>query len=272
MLSFNNALAFPVAPFDALKSDIEPPINLKSTQYDFEAIVKLSNCSGSVIKLKDQNLDDQAIVLTNGHCLGRPFLKPGAVVYKKRVRRRMKVSDKNMTFHRIMANQIIYGTMTDTDMALYRLNETYRDLARKGIAPLELSHARPPQGTNIEIISGYWEQGYSCHIDDFVHILQEDAWTFTDSIRYSATGCQVIGGTSGSPIIETGSRMVIGVNNTANESGKKCQMNNPCEVDENNLVTVRKGASYGQQTYQIYNCLNDKGQFDLHMQSCNLPK
>ena len=71
-------------------------------------------------------------------------------------------------------------------------------------------------------------------IDKFIFMVKEANWTFKDSIRYT-DGCDTIGGTSGSPIIEAGTRTVIGVNNSANESGRKCTMNNPCEISEDNF-------------------------------------
>ena len=60
---------------------------------------------------------------------------------------------------------------------------------------------RPTEGTLIDIVSGYWERGYSCGVDGFVAKLKEADWLFTDSVRYT-DGCDTIGGTSGSPIIE----------------------------------------------------------------------
>lgn len=273
VFSTASAYAFPEAPFNALENPILDSIKMNAGEYDFEGIVKLSNCSGSVIRFTGQSLDDRAIVLTNGHCLGRPFLKPGEVVYKKQVRRRMRVSDRNMKFHRVQATELIYGTMTDTDSALYRLKETYRDLERLNIRPFELSEARSYEGVDIQIVSGYWERGYSCKIDKFVYILREAGWTFRDSIRYTKQGCRVIGGTSGSPIIQTGTRVVIGVNNTGNESGRRCTMNNPCEVDENDNIIVRRDNGYGQQTYQFYSCLtNSRNDIDLSKAGCKLPK
>ena len=184
----------------------------------------------------------------------------------------MKVSDKNKRFHRVTAKEIVYATMTDTDSALYQLKETYNDLERKGIQAFELSENKPQSGSSIQIISGYWERGYSCEIDGFVFNLREASWVFVDSIRYTNNGCRVIGGTSGSPIIKSGTRVVIGVNNTRNIDGKRCSMSNPCEVDEKNNITVRKGVSYGQQTYLIYSCLNSKNKFDLKLPGCKLPK
>ena len=266
----STAFAFPEAPFDDLNSTVEPHQNFDFYEYDFEGIVKLSNCSGAIIKFKGQDIDDKALVLTNGHCLGRPFLKPGQVVYKKRVKRKMKVADKNLKFHQITATELIYGTMTDTESAIYRLKESFRDLEKLDIQAFELSDTRSYEGSDITIVSGYWERGYSCKVDQFVYSLREASWTFTDSIRYTDVGCKTIGGTSGSSIIATGSRTVIGVNNTRNESGLRCTMNNPCEVDANDYVTIKKGASYGQQTYLFYTCLNEHNEIDK--QECQLPK
>jgi hypothetical protein len=49
-------------------------------------------------------------------------------------------------------------------------------------------------------------------------------------------------------------------------------MDNPCEVSTDGTVTVRKGISYGQQTYTIYSCLNEQFAFDLKKAGCVLPK
>ncbi len=264
-----NLYAFPEAPHDALEI-LAPESN--GDDYDFEGIVKLSNCSGSVIHFKGQPLSAKALVLTNGHCLGRPFVRPGAFILNKKSQRPMKVADSNRTFHPIRAQKIIYGTMTTTDAAIYEIQRTYRELQELGIRPFELNDRRPEIRTAINIISGYWERGYHCKIDDFVYLLREEEWSFSDSIRYTSQGCKTIGGTSGAPIIMDGTRTVIGVNNTGNQSGRRCTTNNPCEVDRSGRVTVRRGASYGQQTYLFYGCLNSDYEIDLNLPTCQLPK
>lgn len=253
-----------------LKSNVEPPVSQGT--YDFEGIVKLSNCSGSLVRFKGQPLNTKGIVLTNGHCVSRWFIRPGAIILNKRDRRRMKVADTNMRFTGIRAEKILYGTMTGTDAALFRIQETYEELERKGIRALELSDVRPYVDTEIEVISGYWERGYACRVEAFIHELREQDWVFEDSLRYSRPGCETIGGTSGSPIIEKGKRLVIGVNNSGNESGRECTMNNPCEVDANGNVTVIKGASYGQQTYWFYDCVTENYEIDPNKAGCKLTK
>lgn len=274
LLSATSALAFPVAPFNALERvQLKSNLSLEAQQYDFEGIVKLSNCSGSLIAFNGQPLTSKAIVMTNGHCLGGfGFLKPGEVRVNKPVSRSMKVYDKNMKLHNIAATKLLYATMTNTDVAFYELSESYEQIFNKtGIRPFLLDSVRPFEGLPIDIVSGYWDRGYSCEIDGFVFMMKEAEWTFTDSIRYTA-GCDTIGGTSGSPIIARGERRVVAINNTSNESGKRCTMNNPCEVDENGNISVRHGVRYGQQTYNTYTCLTPDFRFELGRSGCTLPR
>ncbi len=64
---------------------------------------------------------------------------------------------------------------------------------------------------------------------------------------------------------------MVAANNTGNEDGEKCTMNNPCEVDEEGNVTVEKGAAYAQQTSWFYTCLADDNSLDLAKEGCLLP-
>ncbi len=269
------AFAFPEAPVDSLNFK---PKNLKSVSaqsYDFEGIVKLSNCSGSLLKFDGQSMNDKAIVMTNGHCIQKPggFLNPGEVWVNKPMKREMKIFKTKTELHPITSTKILYATMTNTDVAFYELTESFAEIQKRtNVAPFTLSDLHPNEGIEIEIISGYWERGYSCRIDGFVPGLKEGDWLFTDSIRYTST-CDTIGGTSGSPIIARGTKTVVAINNTSNESGARCTLNNPCEVDVNGQVTaVRKGVRYGQQTFNVYNCLNNSFKFDLTLAGCDLPK
>jgi V8-like Glu-specific endopeptidase len=241
-------------------------------EYDFEGIVKLSNCSGSLVQIDTQTEENKAWVLTNGHCLGGGFLRAGEFVVNRPVARSMRLFDKKMRLFNIQSTRILFATMTGTDAAIYELNETYAQLrARTGVTPLRLAGTRAQEGINILVISGYWDRGYNCRLDGFVFRLKEGDWTFTDSIRYTPE-CNTIGGTSGSPIVQSGTRDVIGVNNTMNESGRSCTLNNPCEVSETGGVIVRRSIGYGQQTYHLKDCVKADFTFDLSLPSCTLKK
>ncbi len=241
-------------------------------QYSFEGIVALSNCSGSIVRLDNAKDSDPALVLTNGHCLETGFPEPNTAVYQVPSTRSFKVlNPKAEVLGRVNATQVIYSTMTKTDMTLYKLRETYAEIKTKfGVSPLTLSAKHPSVGDAIEVISGYWRRGYSCSVEAFAYRLVEGVWTSNDSIRYSRPGCEIIGGTSGSPVVLKGTRTVIGVNNTLNENGEQCTDNNPCEYDANGNMIYGQGYGYGQQTYWIYSCLNAKNEFDLSVAGCQL--
>lgn len=271
-----SAYAIPKAPFDALKAIRPIQFNENAAAYDFEGIVKLSNCSGSLIRFAGQPMTSKALVLTNGHCFSNgPFggmLKPGEVVVNSPIKRSMKIFDKQMKLFPINAAKVVYAAMTDTDMAIYELTQTYEEIQSKfKVSSFDLDTVRPNLGMDIEIVSGYWDRGYSCAIDAFIFTLKEGDWLFKDSIRYTE-GCNTIGGTSGSPIIAKGTRSVIAINNTANEDGKKCAVNNPCEISEDGKITVLKDKKYGQQTFNIYSCLRPDFSVDLSIAGCLLPK
>lgn len=243
-----------------------------SRNFDFSGIVALSNCSGSLVRFEDSAQTDNAMVLSNGHCVD--LLEPGTVISNTRSSKNFTVLDKSAKpLGSVSAQKIIYATMTDTDMSLFLLKETFQNIESKfSIKPLTLARTAPQVGTNIEIISGYWKRGYACAIESNVSTLKEAGWTFIDSIRYSRPGCEIIGGTSGSPVIEAGTRTVIAVNNTVNESGKQCTMNNPCEVAADGTLLAQKGYGYAQQTFWIYSCRNAAGEVDLNTAGCRLPK
>ncbi len=245
-----------------------------TADYDFEGIVKLSNCSGSLIQLENAKDTDLGLVLTNGHCLEAGFLRPGAFLFKSQSSRTFTLLNREaQRAGTVRAQHILYGTMTKTDMAIYRLTETYEQIrAKYGIRPYKLSSQHPEQNAAVEVISGFWSRGYSCRIDRFVYSLKEASYLWNDSIRYTQPGCETIGGTSGSPLVLKGSKIVIGVNNTGNDDGEECTMNNPCEIDESGQVSFRRGHSYAQQTHWVYTCLNEAGDdMNLARPGCQLP-
>ena len=266
-----SALPFPPAPASVVAQYGAPG----DTEFDFEGIVSLSNCSGSLVRLGNSQPADKAWVLTNGHCLEGGFLSNGEVVKSKVSTRSFGVLDKTgqQKLGSVRATRILYGTMTSTDLSLYELEKSYSEIESEfNTKAFVISEQRASVGTPLEVISGYWQRGYACSIQAFIPQLKEGEWVFTDSIKYQQPGCETIGGTSGSPVVNAETREVIGVNNTGNEDGRKCTLNNPCEVDEEGGVTVEKGAAYGQQIYQIASCVTKDRKFDLTLRGCALPK
>ncbi|WP_285646302.1 serine protease [Lentzea sp. NBRC 102530] len=237
----------------------------------FTGAVKLDNCSGSLVRLPGSTSSDQALVLTNGHCV--ELMKPGTALADVPANRDFTLlNGSGGPLAKLQSTEIVYATMTGTDAALYRLDQTYRQLQQKhGARALDLSASGPAAGSGIRIVSGYWTKIYSCRVDAVVHQVREAKWTWNDSLRYTPY-CDTIGGTSGSPIIDAASGKVVGVNNTGNESGGRCTMNNPCEVDATGEITVHKGISYGQQTAGLVACFGRGSTLDLTLPGCTVVK
>ena len=239
----------------------------------YAGTVALDDCSGSLIAMPASVSSDPALVMTNGHCLETGFLNPGQVVVNQSSTRSFSLlSATGRKLATLRAVKVAYATMTDTDITIYQLGKTYAQIQSSyGIAPLRLSATHPAAGTAIKVVSGYWKTTYSCSIDGFVYQLHESNWIWKDSVRYTST-CDTIGGTSGSPVIDTSTGLVVAVNNTGNEDGARCTLDNPCEVDQNGNVTVHEGTNYAEETYEIPACVAAGNRFDLTLPGCTLPK
>ncbi|MFF7988395.1 serine protease [Kitasatospora xanthocidica] len=240
---------------------------------NFAGTVALSNCSGSLVRMPGSAASDPALVLSNGHCLESGMPGPGEVVLNQASSRTFTLLNASGGgVATLRATKVVYGAMTDTDVSIYQLNTSYSSIqSRYGIAPLTIAATHPVQGASIKVVSGYWKKIYSCSVDGFAYRLKEADWTFKDSVRYTST-CNVIGGTSGSPVVDASSGQVVAVNNTINENGERCTLDNPCEVDQNGTVTVRRGIGYAQETYGIPACFAAGNRFDLTLPGCTLPR
>ncbi|TDW95578.1 V8-like Glu-specific endopeptidase [Kribbella pratensis] len=241
---------------------------------DFTGIAALSNCSASLVRYAESVATDKALVLTNGHCYEGGFLQPGQVLVNKTSTRSITLLNPDSgRAGTVRAARILFGTMTKTDMIVYEVNESYASIkSRLNVSPLTLAKQGPADGAGMAVVSGYWKRIYTCSVQATIPQLREGDWTWQNSIKYQQPGCETIGGTSGSPVVSTSTGEVIGINNTGNEDGEQCTVNNPCEVDADGNVTVEQGAAYGQQTWWLYTCLTANRTIDLNKSGCELPK
>ena len=230
-------------------------------------------CSGSVVRFPDSRDSDPALVMSVGHCVESGLIPAGEVLVDQPSSRTFGLLDSAGTqVATLTSSKLAYATMTDTDVALYELTTTYGEIRSSyGVNPLTIQDTHPTAGTPVTVVSGYWKQTDTCDIDGFTPQLKEAEWTFDDSVRLSS-GCQLIGGDSGSPVIDSTTGRVVAVANTVNEDGESCTLNNPCEVAADGTVTVRPGTGYGQETYQIPACFGRDSQLDLSAKGCKLPK
>ncbi|URM97679.1 serine protease [Actinomadura madurae] len=267
--AFLGAAAVTAGPSTATAAPAPP-----KAAVDFTGIVALSNCSGSLVRAPGAADGDPALVLTNGHCYEGGMPGAGQVITNRASQRTFTLLDPSGSgsLGTLRATTMLYATMTDTDVALYRLNTSYASIQQSyGVPALELSLQRPASGTDLRVVSGYWRRIYSCRVDGFAYRVRESQWTWKDSLRYTPE-CDTIGGTSGSPVVDAASGKVIGANNTMNESGGRCTLNNPCEVDESGNVTVHEGIGYGQQTHILAACIAPGSVIDYDRQGCLVPR
>ncbi|MCO1577459.1 serine protease [Crossiella sp. SN42] len=239
---------------------------------DFTGAVNVNGCSGSVVRMPSSRDHDKALVLTNGHCLerGRPI--PDEVLVDQPSHRLFDLLDgSGKVVAGVHAARALYATMTGTDIALYRLHDSYADLARQGVRPLTVSAKRPARGADIRVVSGSWKQIFSCKIDQFAYRVLETGYVTKDVVRYTPD-CKTGPGTSGSPVVDAASGEIVAINNTSNREGEQCTANNPCEMDRDGRITVRKGIGYATQTHWLVDCFGPGNRFDLHRKGCLLPK
>lgn len=239
---------------------------------DFSGTVALSNCSGSIVRWQTSQASDPALMLTNGHCY--TFMGAREVVVNKSATRSVDLLNSDgSTAGTISTTTLLYATMFRTDVALYQLPLSYQQVqSTYGVPAFTLGDAKPSPTTQpIQVLSGYWKLAYDCNLNGFAYRLHEGDWDWRKSLRYSDGGCQVIGGTSGSPVLDA-NRTQIGINNTINEDGGRCTLNNPCEEDRRGNVTVHLHRGYGQETWIFSTCLTNNNTIDLNKAGCRLPQ
>jgi hypothetical protein len=235
--------------------------------------ISLSNCSASLVRFPTSASGDRAMMLTNGHCYEGGFINAGVVLQNRTSSRSgTLLNSSGRALATVRADRVIYATMTGTDVTLYRLTSTFATLSsRYGATALTISSAHPAAGTSVAIPSSYWKEIWNCQISSFVPTLREDQWTWHDSLRYDPN-CDTIHGTSGSPIVSASSGQIVGINNTGNDDGEMCTLNNPCEVDANGTTHAYLGQSYGEETYWFTTCVNSSRTLDLTVSGCLLTK
>lgn len=239
-----------------------------------ESTIALNNCSASLVRYPSSQSSDRALMLTNGHCYEGGFPAAGEVLQNRSSSRTGTLLTASGTSSgTVRADRLLYATMTGTDVALYRLTETYAALAaRTGRTPLTLATSAPASGTSLAVESGYWKRVWTCAVETTVATVREGDWTWHDSVRYTRPGCEIIGGSSGSPVVDTATGEVIAVNNTINEDGESCTVNNPCEVGSSGGTTATQGYGYAQQTFWFTTCLTSTRTLDLSVSGCRLTK
>ncbi|HEX8866893.1 MAG TPA: trypsin-like serine protease [Lentzea sp.] len=205
-------------------------------------------CSASVVRTSATKSSDPALLLTNGHCVPqRPA--PGQTLRDVPLEVPVTIGDRQGYLQaKAKTTMLVQATMTGTDTALYRLDQTYAQLHAKGVKTFELAGRSARAGEKVEIISSGNGDRFKCTIEAVVPHLREEGYTLDNSYRY---GCEVSHGGSGSPIVLRDGVTVVGVHSSTNDRGEQCTADNPCEVAADGTVTVHLGARYGSRTQTL---------------------
>jgi hypothetical protein len=225
---------------------------------------------GSVVRTATAAPDDPALLLTNGHCVEGQLPEPGSALVDRPSDRKVGISDAEgydqATAH---ANRLVYATMTGTDVALYRLDKTYAQLAAEGAKVFQLTTDRMRTGDRVKMMAG--ARPRNCAVDAVLAHLREGGYQLDNSIRYAISpDCDVFPGMSGSALLAPDGTTVVGVHNTTNRDGEQCTTDNPCEVGPDGTETAVKGRSYGQQVDMIAACLTTGSTLNLSHHGCRL--
>lgn len=266
------ALAVAASPALAQPNARADAVTVAAVPADLTATIQLSNCSAALVRYPTSLSTDRAMMLTNGHCFEGGFLASGQVITNRvSTRQGTLLSSGGSAALRLTADQVLYATMTGTDVTLYRLTRTFGSIqSATGISARTISANHPVAGDTF-VPSGFFARVFNCDIERFVPTLREDRWTWHDSIGY-ANGCDTIHGTSGSPIVAVTTGEVVGINNTGNDDGEVCSLNNPCEVNPDGTTTAVQGRTYGQETFWFNTCLTPNRTIDLNRAGCLLAR
>ena len=152
--------------------------------------------------------DDPALLLTAGHCVPsfdeqaeRPA--PGTALIDRPVTDGdVPILDEHgYLLTSTSADRLVYATMTGTDIAVYRLDESYAQLAARGVKILRVTDASPHASDPVSLVLAA-DGTMTCHVEAIVPTLREGPWEQQDAIRLAAeSGCETYPGTSGAAVV-----------------------------------------------------------------------
>lgn len=234
--------------------------------------VRLPDCSASLVRPVTASDTDKALLLTNGHCRRPERPKPGQVIVDEPADITGSVlSPAGRSLGEVRATKVLYATMTGTDVLLAQLDSTYAQLEQRyGVRAYPLAATGPVPGQAIKVVSSYLERTWTCRAEAVVPELREGDYRSTRAIRYAAE-CGTSPGSSGSAVLDATTGELVAVNSTSNRDGRRCELDNPCEVDGNG-ISVHKGRGYATQTAAITACVGEGNVLDLNRPGCALPK
>src|SRR4051794_39717917 len=110
---------------------------------NFNGTVALSNCSGAVVRWSSSVPSDKAMMLTNGHCY-QLMGTHQVIVNQPSVRDVSLLHSNGSSAGDVSTTTLLYATMWKTDVALYQLPLSYRQIRNVyGVQAITLAAAQP---------------------------------------------------------------------------------------------------------------------------------
>ncbi|MBO3130024.1 trypsin-like peptidase domain-containing protein [Dermatophilus congolensis] len=192
---------------------------------DADAIAALSfdgkSCSGAIVKLKDSKPTDKALLLSAGHCIPGPHLKTGESVANKKISgtgNRVQIhkgADKDNHLNPLQTHvtDVVYATMTGTDVSLMKIDKTYAALQLAGIKAREIPGDDLKKGDAVSVPApGIGQSFHGCKIENTGLTKKVNSWTWNNFVEVSGQQCeQLREGASGSPIISDSDGRIRGI-------------------------------------------------------------
>ena len=243
-----------------------------------------STCTGSFIRPHSGAVSDgaPAYILTNGHCIG--LLRTNEVIINSPQRGYVQFgqfADIQESQERFNIKQTAFATMKGTDLAIFELDATYGQLTARGYRPLEiqaepLSPGEPVIAVGVPVTGIALDEQYlrqaDCRVSGQTQLI-EFTWTWYEFLR---TDCADIKpGSSGSPLISTRTRKLVGLINTTTQDaayigpGFACYLGVPCEIRPEGPTTIRD-AAYATPVAGVERCFASGGALDLNLTGCPL--
>ena len=255
----------------------------------YNGTATVNNCSGGLFKMDGMGDDQPGLVITNGHCVVLKGLRAGSANYPAAGER---IYDQDNIFVRaattiilytgkssaeVKATKLIFATMTGTDVAIYQLEKTYREIqAQYGAEPLRLDSRPFVAGDSALVHAAYFSRTQACAVEGFTD-LREGPYETKQGLRLTKE-CDIYPGFSGSPVFREGGRTFAGLANTHFDDtapGADCAFSKPCEVDPVSGAVTPAGAgrSFGVPADFLYRCFDPaKGALDFTLSSCPYPQ
>ncbi|WP_053351319.1 S1 family peptidase [Leucobacter musarum] len=240
---------------------------------DMAGYPDFDGCMGSVVRSAASVGSDPAMLLTNGHCVQMfgadlAFPEPGTALVDQPTGENslMFLDGGGYGIFPAHADRVIYATMTGTDVAVLRLDQSYDEIERQGGRVLSLATSPVEAGVSLSLKNG---TGQTCEIEAIVPQLREGSYTMEQSLRFAQSDeCLQFPGQSGAALVASDGHTLAAVLNTHNRDGESCTDNNPCEVAADGTTTVFDGRGYGQQVAGVNACLAAGSVLDQSAANC----